>query len=195
MQNWTQSSCLFRSRFACAQAAIFFAKPYSINAGKASIVLWVAACIHHSAIQTKIERHFGGFFHQITVRQPIGRQDSMQPLDPNKQEVGFNFAWSGSELWSCFKYSALKLKNQKHIAVDVLLKGFQWYHSHADPIWPDGTFKKLRICGLAHLRSSGMSPKFADLRFSDLKKSLHAHLCRFICGIQSVSNSALAAGL
>jgi hypothetical protein len=98
MQNWIQSSCLFGSRFACAQAAIFFAKPYSINAGEALIVLWVAAWIQHSAIQTKIERHFGGFFHQITVRQPIGRQDSMQPVIPNKQEVGFNFAWSGSEL-------------------------------------------------------------------------------------------------
>ncbi len=27
------------------------------------------------AIQTKIEQYFGGFFHQIKVRQPIGRQD------------------------------------------------------------------------------------------------------------------------
>jgi hypothetical protein len=32
----------------------------------------------HSAIQTKIEQHSGGFFHQIKVGQPIGRQDSMQ---------------------------------------------------------------------------------------------------------------------
>jgi hypothetical protein len=32
----------------------------------------------HPAIQTKIEQHFGGFFHQIKVHQPIGRQDSMQ---------------------------------------------------------------------------------------------------------------------
>jgi hypothetical protein len=32
----------------------------------------------HPAIQTKIEQHFGGFFHQIKVRQPIGRKDSMQ---------------------------------------------------------------------------------------------------------------------
>jgi hypothetical protein len=31
----------------------------------------------HPAIQTKIEQHFGGFFHQIKVRQPIRRQDSM----------------------------------------------------------------------------------------------------------------------
>jgi hypothetical protein len=32
----------------------------------------------HPAIQTKIEQHFGGFFLQKKVRQPIGRQDSMQ---------------------------------------------------------------------------------------------------------------------
>jgi hypothetical protein len=31
---------------------------------------------HHSAIQTKIEESFGGFFHQIKVRQPIGRKTS-----------------------------------------------------------------------------------------------------------------------
>jgi hypothetical protein len=34
----------------------------------------------HPAIQTKIEQPFGGFFHQIKGRQPIGRQDSMQTL-------------------------------------------------------------------------------------------------------------------
>ncbi len=34
------------------------------------------------------------------------------------------FSWSGSELWSCFKYSELKLKNYKHIAVDVLFKAY-----------------------------------------------------------------------
>jgi hypothetical protein len=37
--------------------------------------------LHHSAIQTKIEQHFGGFFHQIKVRQRIGRQDSMQTVN------------------------------------------------------------------------------------------------------------------
>jgi hypothetical protein len=59
---------------------IFFAKQCSKNAGETSIVLWVAACIHHSAIQTKIEVHFGGFFHQMKVCQPIARQDSMQTV-------------------------------------------------------------------------------------------------------------------
>jgi hypothetical protein len=34
----------------------------------------------HPAIQTKIEQHFGGFFHQIKVHQQIGRQDSMQTM-------------------------------------------------------------------------------------------------------------------
>ncbi len=32
--------------------------------------------LHHSAIQTKKELDFSGFFHQVTVRQPIGKQDS-----------------------------------------------------------------------------------------------------------------------
>jgi hypothetical protein len=34
----------------------------------------------HPAIQTKIEQHFGGFFQQIKMRQPIRRQDSMQTM-------------------------------------------------------------------------------------------------------------------
>ncbi len=34
----------------------------------------------HPAIQTKIEQHFGGIFHQIKVCQPIGRQDPMQTV-------------------------------------------------------------------------------------------------------------------
>jgi hypothetical protein len=74
-----------------------------------------------SAIQTKIEHHFGGFFPQIKGRQPIGRKDSKQT---GKQEVGFIFVWSGSDLWTLFKYSRSKLKNQKHIAVDVLFKAY-----------------------------------------------------------------------
>ncbi len=60
--------------------------------------------------------------------------------DPNKQEVGFIFAWSYSEFWTLIKYSRSKIKYQKPIAIDVLFKPIQSYHSHADPIWPDGTF-------------------------------------------------------
>jgi hypothetical protein len=36
--------------------------------------------IQHPANQTKIEQHFGRFFHEIKVRPPIGRQDSMQTV-------------------------------------------------------------------------------------------------------------------
>jgi hypothetical protein len=64
---------------------------------------------HHSAIQTKIEQHFGGFFQQINVRQPIGRQDSMQTvlrasrrLESFQHEAAQNFE---------VKYSRVKLKN------------------------------------------------------------------------------------
>jgi hypothetical protein len=37
--------------------------------------------LQHSAIQTKIEQYFGGFFHQIEVCQPIGRKDSLQTVN------------------------------------------------------------------------------------------------------------------
>jgi hypothetical protein len=43
----------------------------------------------HPAIQTKVKQHFGRFFHQIKVCQPKGRQESMQTVIQNKQEVGF----------------------------------------------------------------------------------------------------------
>jgi hypothetical protein len=63
MQKGLQSSCLFGSWYVSAQDAIFFAKPYSINAGETSIVLWIAGKkFHHSTTRTKIELHFGGFF-------------------------------------------------------------------------------------------------------------------------------------
>jgi hypothetical protein len=84
MQKSLKSSCLFGSRFACAQAAIFFAKPYSVNAGETSIVLWIAA---RNATQTKIELHFGRFFPEMKVRQPIGRQDSMQTVNRTSKRL------------------------------------------------------------------------------------------------------------
>jgi hypothetical protein len=64
--------------------------------------------------------------------------------EPNKQEVGFIFAWSGSELWSLVKYSRSKIKNLKHIAVDVLLKCFPMIPLSCRSNRPNGTFKILR---------------------------------------------------
>ncbi len=46
--------------------------------------------------------------------------------DPNKQEVGFFFVWVGSELWSLFKYSKLKLKIKKLMSFS---RPIQWYHT------------------------------------------------------------------
>jgi hypothetical protein len=43
---------------------------------------------HHSATQTKIELHFGGFFHQMKVRQPIGRRHSMQTVNRTSRRLG-----------------------------------------------------------------------------------------------------------
>ncbi len=41
-------------------------------------------------------------------------------------------------------FSRVKFKNQKSIAVDVLFKAHLMVPiSRVDPIWPDGTFKKL----------------------------------------------------
>jgi hypothetical protein len=50
---------------------------------------------YHSAIQTKIEENFGGFFHQMKVRQLIGRQDSMQTVIRTSRRIRGLFAWSG----------------------------------------------------------------------------------------------------
>jgi hypothetical protein len=40
-----------------------------------------------SAIQTKIEHYFGGFFQQIKRRQPIGRKDSEQTVIPTSSRL------------------------------------------------------------------------------------------------------------
>jgi hypothetical protein len=60
-----------------------------------SIVLWITACelrIPTSQNPNQNTADFGGFFHKIKVSQPKGRQDSMQTVIPNKQEVGFILA-------------------------------------------------------------------------------------------------------
>jgi hypothetical protein len=48
--------------------------------------------LQHSAIQTKIEQHFGGFF-LSNKSVPANRKKRFYAnLDPNKQEVGFILA-------------------------------------------------------------------------------------------------------
>ncbi len=119
------TSCLFGSWIACAQTVILSAKPCSKNAGETSIVLRTTA--HEWRIPTSCNPNqnraaLGGFFHQIKVRQPIGRQDSMRTVIQQSRRLdSFCFAWSGSKLWSIFfKYSRVKLKNQKPIAYPMV---------------------------------------------------------------------------
>jgi hypothetical protein len=66
-----QTSYLFGSRFACAQTTIFSTEPCSKNAGDTFVLFFALRLaskeFQYPAIQTKIEQHFGGFFHQIKV--------------------------------------------------------------------------------------------------------------------------------
>ncbi len=70
--------------------------------------------------------------------------EHMQTVNRTSRRIRGLFAWSGSELWSCFKYSRSKLKFFKHIAVDVLFKAY--------PMVPlscrSNTFNSLK--GLSH---------------------------------------------
>ena len=59
-----------------------------------------------------------------TVWRKRSRLEHIQTVNRTSRRIRGLFAWSGSELWSCFKNSRSKIKNWKHIAVDVLLKGF-----------------------------------------------------------------------
>jgi hypothetical protein len=77
---------LFGSQFACAQTAIFFAKPYSKNAGETSIVLWFAR---------------GAFWRIFSSNESApanSKTGFYADRDPSKQDVGVIFALSGSEL-------------------------------------------------------------------------------------------------
>ena len=59
-----------------------------------------------------------------TVWRKRSRLEHMQTANRTSRRIRGLFAWSGSELWTLIKYSRSKIKNLKHIAVDVHLKGF-----------------------------------------------------------------------
>jgi hypothetical protein len=65
--------------------------------------------LHHSAILTKIEQSFDGFFHQIKVRQPIGRQDSVQTTEQAGDWIHFCM----EQLITLNSYKILKIKTKK----------------------------------------------------------------------------------
>jgi hypothetical protein len=67
----------------------------------------------HPAIQTKVEQHFGRFFHQIKVRQPIGRQDSTQTVIRTSRRLDSFLHEAAQNLEIFFKYSRVKFKKSK----------------------------------------------------------------------------------
>jgi hypothetical protein len=59
----------------------------------------------HPAIQSKIVQHCDGFFHQIKVRQPIGRNDCIQTVIRTRRRLdSFLYqAAQNSETFQIFK--------------------------------------------------------------------------------------------
>ncbi len=77
-----------------------------------------------SAIQTKIDHRFGGFFQQIKGRQPLGRQDSKQTMIPTTRRLD-SFMYEAAQNFELFSnIQDQNLKNQKHLAVYVLFKAY-----------------------------------------------------------------------
>jgi hypothetical protein len=66
----------------------------------------------HPAIQTNIEQHFSGFFHQIKVRQPTGRQDSMQTMIQTSRKLDSFLHEAAQNFEVIFKSEISKIKNQ-----------------------------------------------------------------------------------
>jgi hypothetical protein len=67
--------------------------------------------LQHSAIRTKKELDFGGFFHQVSMRQPIGRQDSMQTVNRTSRRLDSFLHGAAQNFELLIKYSRSKIKN------------------------------------------------------------------------------------
>jgi hypothetical protein len=55
----------------------------------------------HPAIQTKIVQYLGGFFHEIKVRQPIGRKDSVQTMIETSKRLD-SFLYEAAQNFEAF---------------------------------------------------------------------------------------------
>ncbi len=74
-----------------------------------SILVWIAEWWNfylRAAIQRTIDTNF-----RSTVRRKRSWFEHMQTVNWTSRRIRDLFAKSGSELWSCFKYSRSKLKN------------------------------------------------------------------------------------
>ncbi len=76
--------------------------------------LWLVSRIfeefQHPAIQAKIAKHFGRFFRQIKVHQPIGRMDSIEAVYERMRRVEA-FLYLAAQ--NSFQKSKIKIKKIK----------------------------------------------------------------------------------
>jgi hypothetical protein len=82
-------------------------------------------------------QHFGVFFLQKNVRQPIGRMDSIQTVIRTSRRLD-SFLYEAAQNFEVF--SNIQNRNLKNLWVMSFSRAI---HSHADPVWPEGTFKPL----------------------------------------------------
>ena len=116
------TSCLFGLRFAYLQAVIFFRQTVFHKCGR-GIYCSLGSGLQPSFRNPHLNRApLWWIFYQITERQPIGRQDSMQTVIRTSRRLD-TFLHKEAQNFE-LKYSRSKLKNQKHIAVDVLFKAY-----------------------------------------------------------------------
>jgi hypothetical protein len=71
-----------------------------------------------SAIQTKIEHHFGRFCPQIKKRQPIGRKDSKQTVIPASRRL-HSFLYEAAQIFELFSNIQDQIKKSKTYTVKV----------------------------------------------------------------------------
>ncbi len=78
-----------------------------------SILVWIARC--WKSLLTNRNSKNNCWHTRIFGAWLGGKKSGLSTykLWSNKQEVGFIFAWSGSELWTLIKYSISKIKNKK----------------------------------------------------------------------------------
>ncbi len=100
----------------------------------------VSKQFQHPAIQTKIEQHFGGFFHEIKMRQPLGTQDSMQPW--SEQAGGWiHFCMKRLRTLKPIQIFKSEIKKSKTYSGWCPFQAlYPMVPSHVDQIWLDGTF-------------------------------------------------------
>ncbi len=91
-----------------------------------SILVWIADCRFSSLTSRNLKNNcrLSRIFRGRFGGKDRGWFVHIQPVIPTRKMIRGIFVWSGSELWSFFKNSRLKLKLQKPIAVDVLFQAY-----------------------------------------------------------------------